>query len=188
VVVDVPEAIFSNLGLTYLAHTHIPTIWTEAEMDLEPLEWLQQGNKLALRRTLPNGISLCSTITWDEAQVSMHIELENGTRKKLSGLRVQVCTMLKGLTGFQSQQRLISLINGPLIAVKSVTDDRWLITGWTPLNRCWDNPPVPCIHSDPIFPDCEPGQKVAVTGRLWFYEGQEIQQALAKFKQEILTP
>ncbi len=27
VVVDVPEAIFSNLGLTYLAHTHIPTIW-----------------------------------------------------------------------------------------------------------------------------------------------------------------
>jgi hypothetical protein len=188
VVVDVPEAIFSNLGLTYLAHTHIPTIWTEAEMDLEPLEWLQQGNKLTLRRTLPNGISLCSTITWDEAQVSMHIELENGTRKKLSGLRVQVCTMLKGLTGFQSQQRLISLINGPLIAVKSVTDDRWLITGWTPLNRCWDNPPVPCIHSDPIFPDCEPGQKVAVTGRLWFYEGQEIQQALAKFKQEILTP
>ena len=28
VVADVPEAIWSNLGLTYLAHTHIPTIWT----------------------------------------------------------------------------------------------------------------------------------------------------------------
>ncbi len=27
IVVDVPEAIFSNLGLTYLAHSHIPTIW-----------------------------------------------------------------------------------------------------------------------------------------------------------------
>jgi len=27
VVVDVPEAIWSNLGLTYLAHTHIDTIW-----------------------------------------------------------------------------------------------------------------------------------------------------------------
>ena len=27
VVADVPEAILSNLGLTYLAHTHIPTLW-----------------------------------------------------------------------------------------------------------------------------------------------------------------
>ncbi len=27
IVADVPEAIFSNLGLIYLAHTHIPTIW-----------------------------------------------------------------------------------------------------------------------------------------------------------------
>jgi predicted amidohydrolase len=31
VVVDVPEAIFSSLGLTYLAHTHIPTIWDSAD-------------------------------------------------------------------------------------------------------------------------------------------------------------
>jgi hypothetical protein len=29
VVLDVPEAIWSNLGLTYLAHTHIDTIWTK---------------------------------------------------------------------------------------------------------------------------------------------------------------
>src|SRR6266852_3464635 len=28
VVVDLPEAIWSNLGLTYLAHTHVPTVWT----------------------------------------------------------------------------------------------------------------------------------------------------------------
>ena len=28
VVVDLPEAIFSNLGLAYLAHTHVPTLWT----------------------------------------------------------------------------------------------------------------------------------------------------------------
>ncbi len=39
VVVDVPEAIFSNLGLTYLAHTHVPTIWDNAEKPLEELEW-----------------------------------------------------------------------------------------------------------------------------------------------------
>ena len=35
VVVDVPEAIWSNLGLTYLAHTHIPTIWDQQQVTLE---------------------------------------------------------------------------------------------------------------------------------------------------------
>lgn len=34
VVVDVPEAIFSDLGLTYLAHTHIPTIWDSQSIEL----------------------------------------------------------------------------------------------------------------------------------------------------------
>ncbi|MCA9092062.1 MAG: hypothetical protein KDA68_01135, partial [Planctomycetaceae bacterium] len=29
VVVDLPEAVWSNLGLTYLAHTHVPTIWSK---------------------------------------------------------------------------------------------------------------------------------------------------------------
>ena len=28
-VADIPEAIWSNLGLTYLAHTHVETIWTK---------------------------------------------------------------------------------------------------------------------------------------------------------------
>ena len=39
VVVDVPEAIWSNLGLTYLAHTHIDTIWTKQGITLPKLEW-----------------------------------------------------------------------------------------------------------------------------------------------------
>ncbi|MEX0978488.1 MAG: hypothetical protein WDZ48_06535, partial [Pirellulales bacterium] len=39
VVADVPEAIWSNLGLTYLAHTHVPTVWTKQNVELEKLEW-----------------------------------------------------------------------------------------------------------------------------------------------------
>src|SRR5207249_5277455 len=39
VVVDLPEAIFSNLGLTYLAHTHIPTIWDAQNVWLENIDW-----------------------------------------------------------------------------------------------------------------------------------------------------
>ena len=42
VVMDVPEAIWSNLGLTYLAHTHVKTIWDLQGMPLEQQEWLLQ--------------------------------------------------------------------------------------------------------------------------------------------------
>ena len=36
---DVPEAVWSNLGLTYLAHTHVPTLWTKQDIELPQLEW-----------------------------------------------------------------------------------------------------------------------------------------------------
>jgi hypothetical protein len=39
VVLDVPEALWSNLGLTYLAHTHVDTVWTKQEITLQ-----QQGS------------------------------------------------------------------------------------------------------------------------------------------------
>ena len=44
VVVDVPEAIWSNLGLTYLAHTHIDTIWGRKNFSLPQLEWNVKGD------------------------------------------------------------------------------------------------------------------------------------------------
>src|SRR5262249_5309985 len=57
VVADIPEAIWSNLGLTYLAHTHVPTIWTKQNIELERLEWKQNANgTLEMERKLPNGI------------------------------------------------------------------------------------------------------------------------------------
>ena len=58
VVVDVPEAIWTDLGLTYLAHTHIPTIWDAQETRLAAGEWsLREDGSWASGRTLPNGIS-----------------------------------------------------------------------------------------------------------------------------------
>ena len=57
VVVDVPEALWSNLGLTYLAHTHVPTIWSKQGIELERLEWnRRKDGSLDLLRRLPNGI------------------------------------------------------------------------------------------------------------------------------------
>ncbi len=188
VVVDVPEAIFSNLGLTYLAHTHIPTIWDEQSKELSKLEWRKTSSGLLVERTLPNGIVFRSNVTPHTDSVAMEMELTNGTDAPLSGLRAQVCVMLAGATGFSDQIARTHWIDNSFVAVAGDDPRRWIITSWQPIQRAWTNPPVPCIHSDPIFPDCAPAQTVRVQGKLWFYEGDNVQQRIAELKKEITAP
>ena len=181
VVVDVPEAVFSNLGLIYLAHTHVPTIWSQQDIKLPRLEWTREADgKLHLERTLPNGIAFGSKVTPDPTAVRMEMWLRNGTPEKLTGLRVQVCVMLKGAAEFSRQTDENSLLQPPYAACKSPDGKRWLITAWDPVQRAWANPPVPCVHSDPIFPDCAPGDTVRVRGWLSFYEGTDIQSEITR--------
>jgi len=174
VVVDVPEAVFSNLGLTYLAHTHIPTIWDAQRVELLRVEWEAGPDGLSSTRSLPNGIRLVSRVESLNDEVLMEITLHNGTTSGLTGLRVQVCTLLKGAVGFQLQETLEQASHGDLLAVKARESNRWIVTGWKPRQRMWTNPPVPCFHVDPQFPDCGPGETVRVEGRLFFYEGDNI--------------
>ncbi len=104
VVVDVPEAIWSNLGLTYLAHTHVPTVWSKQGIDLPKLEWnrLADGS-FAMSRELPNGIRFGSKVVPRADRVDMEMSLHNGTKEKLTGMRVQNCVMLKDAQGFSAQ-------------------------------------------------------------------------------------
>ena len=46
--------------------------------------------------------------------------------------------------------------------------------------RTWENPPCPCNHADPQFPDCQPGESHAVHGRVSFYQGTGIQAELKR--------
>jgi predicted amidohydrolase len=86
-VVDVPEAIFSNLGLTYLAHSHIPTLWDRQGIRLTPTEWRRADDgTLSMERTLPNGIAFGSAVTPAAAGVRFHLWLRNGTSAALTGL------------------------------------------------------------------------------------------------------
>ncbi|MGY8770534.1 MAG: CehA/McbA family metallohydrolase [Pirellulales bacterium] len=191
VLIDVPEAIFTNLGLTYLAHTHIPTIWSERTGQLPRLEWVEDDNGLHFERELPNGIKFGTRVQTpvnegDTSSVDMEMWLTNGTQERLTNMRSQVCVMLKGAIGFNAQVQLEQIKQEPFIAVKSQDADRWLITAWTPTNRAWSNPPVPCIHSDPVFPDCEPGKTVKVNGTIWFYEGQDIDEKLEQLTEEFV--
>jgi hypothetical protein len=185
VVVDVPEAIFTNLGLTYLAHTHIPTIWTERKVELERLEWERRADgSLRSRRRLPNGIEFETIVTAEKDVVWLEFALINGSGRAVTDVRVQVCNMLKGMRGFEQQAEGDVVKFGSLIAAKSRDGRRWVIAGWEPTHRTWNNPPVPCIHSDAKMPDCKPGAIQRVRGFVRFYEGADVHPELRRLQED----
>lgn len=184
VVLDVPEAIWSNLGLTYLAHTHVPTIWEKQSVELERLEWnRRQDGSYDIERTLPNGIVFATKVVPRKDHVWLEMTLDNGTKQTLSDLRVQNCAMLKGAKGFEGQTNENKLFEAPYAAVKNEKGDRWIVFAWQPCHRPWGNEKCPCLHSDPKFPDCEPGQTRKLVGRLSFYEGTEIEGELRRIEE-----
>ena len=184
VVADVPEAIWSNLGLTYLAHTHIDTIWSAQKIDLPKLEWerLENGD-YRMERTLPNGIRFGTLARPAAKAVLMKMWLHNGTSKALSDLRVQNCVMLKGAKGFNEQSNTNKVLRAPFAACKSEDGRRWIITAWKPIHRAWANPPVPCLHADPKFPDTNPSETTVLYGRVSFYEGSSVEEEFARIEE-----
>ena len=175
VVLDVPEAIWSQHGLLYLAHTHVPTIWTRQSIQLPKLEWNRHSDgSLEIERILPNGVSFGAKVKRADKAVRMELWLKNGTTETLRDLRVQNCVMLKGATDFNQQTNDNKVLSTPFAACKSTDGKRWIITAWVPIHRAWANPPVPCLHSDPKFPDCPPGETQRLRGWLSFYEGQDV--------------
>ena len=184
VVVDAPEAIFCNLGLIYLAHTHVPTVWTEQGVELEPLEWnRREDGSLDIERRLPNGITFGVKVVPSRDAVEMELWLTNGTDQKLTDLRVQNCVLLKGAKGFAAQSNDNKVLTDPYVAAHSADGRRWVITAWDPCHRPWANPDCPCVHSDPKLPDCEPGDTVRARGRLSFYEGEDVQAEFRRIEQ-----
>ena len=56
--------------------------------------------------------------------------------------------------------------------------------GWTPCFKAWGNQKCPCLHSDPIFPDCPPGEIKRVYGILTFYNGTDIEGEFKRLEKE----
>jgi hypothetical protein len=104
----------------------------------------------------------------------MELWLRNGTSAKLTGLRIQNCVMLARAPGFSGQTLTNKVFEPPFAAVRSEDGRRWIITAWQPVERCWGNEQCPCLHSDPQFPDCDPGATVRARGWLSFYEGADV--------------
>jgi hypothetical protein len=183
VVVDVPEAIFANGELLYLAHTHMPTTWSKQGISLPPLEWNRRADgTLDFERALPNGVRFGARVMPQRQAVSMELWLHNGTDRLLRDLRVQNCVMLKAAIGFSAQTNQNKRLRGAYACAGSEDGRRWIITAWDSMDRTWANPPVPCMHSDPKFPACPPGQTQRVRGRLWFFQGEDLESELKRLE------
>jgi peptidoglycan/xylan/chitin deacetylase (PgdA/CDA1 family) len=186
-VADTPEAVwFAPTGkpeLLYLAHTHVPTTWDRQKLTLDPMEWTRKPDgSLSLERALPNKVTLATFVTPGKDGVRMEFRVTNGSAEKLTGLRVQMCVMLAGLTGFDERTNANKVLASPFAACKDATGKRWVITGWERCGRAWGNPPCPCMHADPVVEDCPPGQTKLVRGWLSFYEGNDIDAELKRLK------
>jgi hypothetical protein len=183
VVVDCPEAIWSNLGLTYLAHTHVPTVWTKQGVELPVQEWERRDDGTLLsRRRLPNGIEFAATVVPRNDYVAMTLTLTNGTSEALTDLRVQMCAMLKGAPGFTAQSNDNKRAIGAYAVAHEDGGRRWIISCWKPNHRTWFNERCPCLHSDPKFPDCAPRETKTLRGWLSFYEGEAIDAEVARIE------
>ncbi len=186
-VIDLPELITSDLGHLFLAHTHVPTVWTDRN------EWLDNvdmrptaAGGLDLEWELPNGVVFGSALRPEAESVELSLWLHNGLDQTLRGLRTQLCVMLKGASGFNLQTLENKVFRPPVAAVRSDSGDRWILTAWERSALCWGNTRCPCMHSDPIFPDCEPGETVELRGRLWFHQGESITEAIELASREFV--
>lgn len=189
VVVDLPEAVFSNVGLTFLAHTHIPTIWDERGVEVTDTPWTRHDDgSMTREHTLPNGVIIGAKIEPRDDGADMQLWLENGSEQALTSLRTQVCVMLKGLPQFNAQTSNNKItrtsLAGAVGADRSRRSRRYVLTAWERTGRAWENPPVPCIHADPVLPDCEPGERVSVRGTLRFYEGEDVERVMEELEAE----
>ncbi len=186
VVVDLPEAIFSQRRLLFLAHTDLPTIWDEQNVIIENVDWMRQPDgSLRHERTLPNKVAFGASIQATNGVVEMELWLRNGTEQLLPGLRTQICAMLKGAPEFNEQTTTNKIFKCPSAAVHSAGGNRWILTAWQRCGRAWGQPLVPCLHADPVMADCAPGETVRVRGRLWFYEGKDVEAELQRVSTEL---
>jgi hypothetical protein len=186
VVVDFPEAVWQGKDLVYLAHTHIPTVWDKQGVALPRLDWVRHPDgSLEERRVLPHGLEWTARVVPRKDGADFELRLKNGSAETLTGLRAQVCVLLKGAPGFNAQTRdnKLRLEKEGVCAVRSDDGRRWIATVFE-RPRTWDNPPCPCIHSDPSFPDLAPGAASVSRGRVFVYEGEDLAGEVARRARE----
>ncbi|MDA0661155.1 MAG: polysaccharide deacetylase family protein [Planctomycetota bacterium] len=188
IVADVPEAIWveqdTDRELMYLAHTHIATMWSKRDIELAPLEWQRRADSvLELERKFPNAVSYTARVTPQVDGVRMELGLHNRSDRMLRGLKVQNCVMLRSAAGFEQLTNDNKRFGQSYVACRNSAGDRWIITGWEHSFSTWGGEDCPCMHADPQFPDCGPGETQRLRGWLSFYEGSDIDAELKRVEE-----
>ncbi len=188
VVLDLPEAIFTQFGLTFLGHKHIPTIFDYRKIVIENRDWrITDEGSLHNVWDLPNNMRIGADIYPGKNELDLKLWIENNTDSVLTDLQSQVCIMLKMASKFNALNNDNKIFDSPVAAVKSSNGEHWIITAWNGGNHEWGNEDCPCLHSDPRLPDCGPGETVSVTGKIWFYDGAGIEEKIKSVKEEFVT-
>jgi len=183
VVIDLPETIESRSEdrIFFLAHTHVPTIWSENNLWLDNVDWSRSPEGgLSREQRLPSTMSLGASIHPSKDGVEMDLWVRNDSSETMRGLRAAICLMLKGAPDFNSQTRTNKVLRCPVSGVRSARGNRWILMGWEHCAVSGGNQNVPCLHADPIFPDCPPGETVRARGLISFFEGESVEGELQR--------
>ncbi len=166
-VIDVPEAVMANGQIHFLGHTHIPTKWDQQNVAITNREWVRRPDgSLTNEWPLPDQVTIGAAVRLKDQAVEMECWIRNGSPVALKNMRAQVCVMFKGAPAFAAQTNDNKVLESPRALIKA--GGHTILTEWEDCQRVWGNPRCPCMHSDPHFPDCAPGETVRRTGRLWF--------------------
>ena len=188
VVLDLPEALFTQFGLTFLGHKHIPTIFDYEKIVIENSDWrISDDGSFHNIWDLPNNVQIGADIYPGKNELDLKLWLRNNSDSVLTDLQSQVCIMLKMATEFNGLTNDNKIFNSPVAAVRSEDGDHWIITAWNGGNHEWGNEDCPCLHSDPRLPDCRPGETVSVTGKILFYSGTDIEDKTNSLKSQFVS-
>ncbi len=192
-VVDLPEAVWHHQDgkrqLLYLAHTHVPTIWDKQGVRLPRQEWDRDAKTgLSLTREFPNKVAMTSRAKVADGGVRLEFRVTNHSTAPLTGLHIQMCGMLKGLTGFAEQTNDNKVFSAPFATCRNSRGNRWVVLGFDHCVRAWGNARCPCLHADPQVPDCAPGETQIVHGWVSFFEGEEIAGELQRLEKVAFEP
>jgi peptidoglycan/xylan/chitin deacetylase (PgdA/CDA1 family) len=169
IVVDVPEAVIANGKIHFLGHTHIPTKWDEKNVVIANRDWARNPDgSLASEWELPDKVTVGATVRLNGQVVEMECWIRNGSTETLQDMRAQVCVLFRGAPAFAAQSNANKQFAMPRAMARSADGQRWIATEWEDCQRVWGNERCPCMHSDPKFPDCAPGETVRRKGRIWF--------------------
>jgi len=106
VVVDLPEVLFAGRSRLFMAHTNARDPGTRRFAALPNVRWKRyRDGRMNYYRELPGGVAFSALAIPQRGYVDLAFSVINHSKVDLSGVRAQVCVLLKGAPGFSARTR-----------------------------------------------------------------------------------